>query len=142
MRVLADANVLISANITPTGVPGQLFDRWRMGQISLLISEPILAEYRRALGYSHIRRLHGLSDEGIGDLINRFRWFGVLIETSHHLSVVAADPSDDKYLECAVAGEADYIVSGDAHLLALRQYAGIPILSPRTFLAVLDEGLG
>jgi putative PIN family toxin of toxin-antitoxin system len=142
VRIVADANVLISAIITPSGSPGQLLDRWREGQIILLISDPILAEYQRALRYSHIRRLHGLSDEGIGNLIDRLRRFGVLINPTHHLSIIAADPSDDKYLECAVAGEADYIVSGDVHLLALRRYVSIPILSPRTSLAVLDEGLG
>ena len=53
------------------------------------------------------------------------------------LSVLHEDPDDDRYLECAVEGEAEYIVSGDRHLLALPTYRGIAIVGPRAFLAVL-----
>jgi uncharacterized protein len=142
VRVVADANILVSATITPTGVPGQFFHRWRLSQFNLLLSEPILEEYQRALGYPHIQRLHQLSDEGITALIGRFRRYSHLTSPPRRLSVVVADPSDDKYIECAVAGEADYLVSGDTYLLALHQYAGIHILSPRAFLAVLAQGIG
>jgi predicted nucleic acid-binding protein len=51
--------------------------------------------------------------------------------------VVAADPSDDRYLECAIEGEADCIVTGDRHLLALGNYREVEILSPREFVELL-----
>ena len=51
----------------------------------------------------------------------------------------AKDPDDDKYLACAIDGEADYIVSGDHHLFVLRRYRQIPILTPRLFVEVLNE---
>jgi predicted nucleic acid-binding protein len=53
------------------------------------------------------------------------------------LSVIREDPDDDRYLECAVEGHAEYIVSGDRHLLALGTYRDIAIMSPRVFLAAL-----
>ncbi len=55
------------------------------------------------------------------------------------IPIICADPDDDKFLACAVAGEADVIVSGDSHLLTLGSHAGIPILTPAAFLALLDE---
>ena len=53
------------------------------------------------------------------------------------LSVIREDPDDDRYLECAVEGQAEYIVSGDRHLLALGSYRHISIVPPRAFLAVV-----
>ena len=54
------------------------------------------------------------------------------------LTVISADPTDNIFLECAVAGKADYIISGDKHLLDLKSYQGIPIVKARDFL--LKEG--
>jgi predicted nucleic acid-binding protein len=53
------------------------------------------------------------------------------------LSVVREDPDDDRYVECAVEGRAEYVVSGDRHLLTLGSYRDFVIVSPRAFLAVL-----
>jgi predicted nucleic acid-binding protein len=53
--------------------------------------------------------------------------------------VVTADPADDAVVGCAIEGQADYIVSGDSHLLDLREHAGIPIVTARTFLEVLNR---
>ena len=55
------------------------------------------------------------------------------------LRVIADDPDDDHYLSCAIEGEADYIVSGDRHLLEIQEYQGIRILTPRAFLTLLGE---
>ena len=55
------------------------------------------------------------------------------------IAVIAADPSDDMVLACAVAGKADYIVSGDPHLLDLGEYEGIRIVSPAVFVSILAD---
>ena len=57
----------------------------------------------------------------------------------HSNLIVRQDASDDKFLDCAVAGEVDYIVTGDNHLLNLEQYSGIPIITPKQFLTNLFE---
>ena len=55
------------------------------------------------------------------------------------LNIIEEDPSDNKYLECAVSAGAQYIVSGDKHLLGLRSYQGVEILTPAAFLALLQS---
>jgi predicted nucleic acid-binding protein len=61
-----------------------------------------------------------------------------VVEPQQKLSVVQADDSDNRYIECAVASGANYIVTGDPHLLTVNEYQGIIMVSPATFLALLD----
>ncbi len=138
MRVVADTNVVVSRYVAPRGVVVRILERWQQNAFDLLVSEAILAEYQRVLAYPRLRARHGLSDEEISVVIEDFREIGLLIEPEVSLSVVEDDPDDDKFLECAVAGGAEYIVTGDLHLLNLKQYQGIQILSPAAFLAFLD----
>ena len=58
------------------------------------------------------------------------------------LEVIGDDPEDNRVLECAVTGGASFIISGDKHLLELKEYQGIVVLSPSAFLAFLDSGKG
>lgn len=136
--MVLDTNVIVSRFIIEKGPSARIVDRWVAGAFTLLLSEPILAEYHRVLGYQSVRGRHGLNPEQIDRAVARFRESAVVVEASQPLKVIADDPKDDKFLECAVAGSADYVVSGDAHLLALREYLGIRILSPAAFLAMLD----
>ncbi len=61
----------------------------------------------------------------------------VLVEPKENINIIKEDPDDNKFLECAVEACADYIISGDAHLLKLQQFRGIEILSPKEFLSDL-----
>lgn len=66
-----------------------------------------------------------------------------LVAPTFPLDVIAAKPSDNRVLECPVAGRADSVVTGDRkHLLSLGSYRGIPIVSPRHFLSVFEEDQG
>jgi len=62
----------------------------------------------------------------------------IFINPSISLSVIREDPSDNRFLECAISGKADAIISGDQHLKSLRHFEGVDILSPREFLKKLD----
>jgi predicted nucleic acid-binding protein len=62
----------------------------------------------------------------------------ILINPANKLEIIDKDPADNRYLECAIEGEAPYIVTGDKHLLELKEYEGIVILPPAGFLAALD----
>jgi putative PIN family toxin of toxin-antitoxin system len=139
MRVVIDTNVVISRYLTPQGVAAQVLDHWKHGRFVLIVSDPILTEYQKVLSYDRIRSRHQLNEVEIAEVIGDFREFATLVEPTEHLAVVKDDPDDDKFLECAVAGEAEIIVSGDPHLLALKQYRGIQILSPAAFLAFLNS---
>jgi uncharacterized protein len=137
MRVVADTNVIVSAFLSAIGAPARLLDLWRQGVFELLASEPILAEYRRALAYPKIQARHRLTDEYLDRLISEWRQFIILVEPHEVIGAISDDPSDNRFLECAVAGGADYVVSGDRHLLQLQRFRGIEILSPAAFVSVL-----
>jgi putative PIN family toxin of toxin-antitoxin system len=137
MRVVVDTNLIINRTISPTGAAGEILRRWRQERFELLVSEAILAEYKAALGYPRVRARHGLSNEEIADFVNQFRRFAVLVTPTVSITVVHDDPDDDKFVECAITGAADFIVSRDAHLLALGTYQNIQILPPAAFLAIL-----
>jgi predicted nucleic acid-binding protein len=75
------------------------------------------------------------------DLISRYRQLADLVEPIEMSPVILADPDDDDVLACAVAAEADYIVSGDRDLLSLGSFRGIPIVTPAEMTGLLESGL-
>jgi putative PIN family toxin of toxin-antitoxin system len=104
----------------------------------VIVSEALLAEYRKVLTYPHLQQRHQYDEQRIREFVDNFRKYGQLVHPGFQPSVVTADPDDDIFIACAVAGEADYIVSGDRHLLNLGEYQGIHILRPADFLAILE----
>ena len=139
MRVVLDTNVIISAAISPASPPAQIHLAWNEGRFELLVSPDLLAEYRRALGYERVRERHRKSDDELDALVLDYELAGVVVEPEEELDIVTADPDDNRVLECAVAGTASHIVSGDRHLLTMGEYEEIPILDPRAFLTLLED---
>lgn len=138
MRVIIDTNVLVSSALSINATPARIFERFRAGAFELIVTEEILAEYRRALGYERARKRHGFTlaqiDETVGELAKSAK-----VVEANEIARISTDPDDDKFLACALAGEADYIISGDKHLLRLQQYEGVQILSPAAFLLMLGQ---
>ena len=129
MRVVLDTNVLVSALLF-TGTSSELVPLWQRNAITVLLSRPILEEYLRVLSYPKFE----LSEEEIKGLIEEeLLPYVEAIKPRSRLRVVKRDPSDDKFLECAVAGKAGIIISGDKDLLSLGRYRRIQILSPTQF---------
>src|SRR5690242_9763315 len=139
MRVVLDTNVVISRYLSPFGPPAHIFQYWEQGAFTLLVSEPILLEYERVFSYPHINNKLKLSSQEIAGIIDGFATFGEVVSPTKHLHVVEADPDDDKLIECAVAGKADYLVSGNDHLTDIKEYEGIQILTPAQFIMVLER---
>ena len=139
LRAVLDANILVSAAISPRGNPAKVVQALYADAFDLVISEKILAEIDRVIRYPRIAKRHGWSEEEIRTVIAKLRRIASV--TSGHLSVhaVARDEADNRYLECAVEGHADYIVSGDRDLLDLKTYQGIEVVDARTFLVALRE---
>jgi uncharacterized protein len=130
VRVVLDANVLISALLF-TGVSSDLVPLWQKGAITILLSREILEEYLRVLAYPKFKlsrqEIRGLIE---GDLLP----FVEIVNPGRRLKVVITDPSDDKFLECAVWGKADILISGDNALLAIGRYRKVQIQSPSQFV--------
>ncbi len=129
MKVVIDTNVFVSSFFG--GIPKQIIDLWKQGDITLCLSQDIIEEYLLVLN-----RL-GLKDkEEINSLTRLFAesYNAVFTSNTPDLNVVIDDPDDDKFLECAVALDCKIIVSGDQHLKDLKKYIDIKILSPRDFI--------
>jgi uncharacterized protein len=136
IRAVLDANVMVSGILTE-GIPRRILRAWRAGRFHLLASQVTLNEMAHVLRYPKIARRHRWSDSEIHAFMESLEALAILTPGKLRLNVVAADPSDDRYLECAIEGEADYLVTGDRHLLGIAVYREMEILSPRVFVELL-----
>lgn len=127
-RTVLDTNVLVSS--LWGGHPGRVVRRWHRGALRVLMSPPILKEYLSVLGrFRPAEEDLDLLVALLGDA-RITEW----VSPKERLHAIAEDPADNRFLECAVAGHADAIISGDRHLLRLAEFQAIPILPPRSFL--------
>ena len=139
MRAVLDANVLVSGLIRPEGPPGRLLVRFlRDAAFELVASPATLDELRRSLRYPRIRRYLRLPEEELALWVEALGAAALVVEGKVSRRVVTADPADDIYIAAATDGLADYIVSGDRHLLDLAEHGGIRIVTPRAFLSLLE----
>jgi putative PIN family toxin of toxin-antitoxin system len=142
LRAVLDANVLTSALIRPQGPPGQLLTLLFEEQaFELIVSDAILAELRRCLKYPRVRKYLTATEVELDLWVTALGLVADVVTGERALHVVADDPDDDKYLVAALEGRADYVVSGDRHLLDLRTYEEIQIIPPRQFLTILRKGM-
>ena len=128
MRVVLDANVYVSALISGRGSPARILAQWKDNRFDVVISPQILDELERVVRYPKIRERYAMSEQEIQGFLRDLRNQAITVVPSESVHVIEADAEDNRYLECAVAGRASVIVSGDRHLLALREYRGIQIL--------------
>jgi putative PIN family toxin of toxin-antitoxin system len=130
VRVVLDTNVVVSALLF-TGTSSKLVQLWQGGVITALVSRSILEEYLRVLSYPKFK----LSEGDIRGLIQEeLLPYLEVVKIGRRLRVVDRDPSDDKFVECAVAGKARVIISGDKDLLSIGRYRKTLIQSPAQFL--------
>lgn len=138
IRAVLDSNVLISGLISASGAPGQVLAAYCSELFELIISSDLLEELKDVLLRPRIRRAIRASQGEVADFI-------VLLESSAFIVMpdfkldLSRDPEDNHVLEAAISGRADCIVSGDQDLLVLQECQRIPILTPRAFLALLQE---
>jgi len=130
MRVVLDTNVLVSSLLF-RGPSAAVHGAWTAGRFIPLVSRPVLDEYTRVLAYPKF----GLTREEISWLVRHelLRWADPVDVTSR-LDAVKSDPPDNRFLELAVDGGADLLVSGGSHLLDLGTWRKIPILTVRRFV--------
>ena len=132
LRVVLDTNVLISA-ILFGGKPRQILEKAIRGEIRLCISEPILEELKGVLRRSKF----DYPPEVIQVILTEFTGIADSVNPPKTIGVVLEDPEDNRILECAVEAEANYIITGDLHLLKLSRYRNIEVLNPVAFLEKL-----
>jgi len=133
MRVVIDTNVIVSAYLG--GVLEGILEAFKAGRFTLIVSRAIADEYFDVLA----RPKFGIErDEfdGFASLLIRKAEF---VAPTENVTVIDADPSDNRFLEAALEGKADCVVSGDSHLLELKTFRGIPVITAREFLMSLEK---
>ncbi|MDX6445769.1 MAG: uncharacterized protein QOH71_2843 [Blastocatellia bacterium] len=131
MRIVLDTNVVVSALLLSDSVPRQAFDK-AIDDGEVVISTPVLIDLAEVLARDKLNKY--LTEQ------ERMRFLVALLKASELVGITeqihnCRDPSDNKFLELAVCGNADVIVSGDDDLLVLNPFRGIAILTPRDFLS-------
>lgn len=138
ISIVIDTNVVISA-IVAGGHPLEVLGTVQTGQTQLLITEPIIDELRRTLSRPKFAMLFELQRINLEAFIANYVRLAQLVSPVEVRDCALEDPHDLKFIECAVGGGAKYIVSGDYHLLSVRVYKSINIVTPAQFLTLLQS---
>ena len=129
MKIVLDTNVFISG-VFFSGPQYQILKAWRDGKLQLIVSSEILEEYER-VGVLLANQFPGVNLNPILELLTITT---ELFSPAPLTEKVCDDADDDKFIACALAGKVNLIVSGDKHLLKVKNYRGIEIVSPRLFV--------
>lgn len=133
-KVVLDTNVLVSA-VLYGGNPRSILEAALSGAIEVSVSEFIIQEFQTVL----LRPRFGLTIQFVHNVVAELTSLAEWVTPDQHHHVVIGDPSDDLVLDCAVAAGAQYLVTGDAHLLRLQTYEQVTIISPQDFLQILER---
>ena len=134
IQLVIDINVFVSALISTRSIPALLLDEAGK-KYTLFISKEILGEVEEVIS----RKKFGFSTQKISSAMEAIMSFSEIINPEIKVDVIKSDPDDNKILECAIACNAQYIVSGDSHLLDLREYGSIKIINPKNALELLNN---
>lgn len=129
MRVVVDTGVLVSALIRPRGTVGDILHALRDGRFTAIYSTPMMLEVTEVLSRQKIQAKYHIQPDDIAALINLVRLRGELVIPKQSITA-CRDPKDNKFLEAALAGGADAIVTGDDDLLVMKPFEGVDILRP------------
>jgi putative PIN family toxin of toxin-antitoxin system len=133
MKVVLDTNVLVSALLRRDSIPGRLLQAVWDGTLDLVMSEPLLTELREVLHYPKIRKRLVAKAIDSDQFLDLLPFFSIQVDLTGVTVPRPRDAADDMVLATLVAGEAEWLVSGDEDLLVLADQ--FPILSPAAFVA-------
>lgn len=119
MRVVIDTNVFVSGLMLPARVPGRILAAAHAGGFEIVLSEPILEEIGTALRYPKVRKRIALSDDELDRYVQALRYAADVVDPAGVVVRVPRDKDDDVILAPLVVAKADWLVTGDAALLAL-----------------------
>lgn len=131
-RVVLDTNVLVAAHFNPGSASNKILDLCQRKKLVLVLTSHILEEFSLILRNISARKSFR---KRMDKIISQ----AILIKKAPRVNVVTEDPEDNKFLSCALAGRADYIITSDRHLLVLRKFRGIKIVKPVQFLKAEEK---
>ncbi len=136
LRVVFDANVFIAALLTE-GLSNILYVMSSRGEFHLIISPEIIVELKNKLA----SKKFGLNSFSIDEFVAQITSFATLVRLEEKVTIVKSDPSDNKIIETAIAGDANLIVTYDKHLLKLKKYQNIGVVHPKTLTWIIPDSL-
>ncbi|HGJ64857.1 TPA: putative toxin-antitoxin system toxin component, PIN family [bacterium] len=147
IKAVFDTTVLVSAFLglllSEGGLSLELFRSAQSDRFCLYISEPILDEVSRILlEEERIRRKYNYTTEEAMEFIQSLRLISYFAESIPEIHIIERDPEDNKILGCAIAIQADYLVTRDLDLLDIGSYQGIKIIKPEYFIHLVRESSG
>src|SRR3989338_2691152 len=129
MKVTVDTNFLISATQWDYSVTHKLLNKFILSDDEIFTTQDILDETMEVL-----ERDFEYSKNEAKNIIEKILLFAKLIEIKQKVAIIKDDPDDNKVIECAIESSSDYIVTYDRHLLKLKEYKGIKIITPEEIL--------
>ena len=140
LKAVVDTNIFVSSLLSRKGRPAEILNLWRDALFILVISPSIISEIKSVLQRSAIKKKYRISSELIAKLILLLEKDALLVPGLSNVSgAVPEDPSDEIFLSDALDAGAQFIVSGDRHLLDLGEFRGIPILTVQEFFELLKK---
>jgi uncharacterized protein len=142
IRAVLDTNVWVSAILTPGNPPAKILELALTGKIRLIISPGIIREIGQVVQYPKVKKAlnkQRITSQEVDEVILKLLKVGLITSGEILAAGVSDDPADDMVIACAVEGHADFIISGDHHLTDLKNYQGIKIVAPSTFLALISD---
>ena len=125
MRVVFDTNILLSSTLWAGSVAQKLLFKLIKNDVKIFTSEAILSEYSGVL-----KRDFGYSEKETQNIMGKVVLFANLVAPIEKLDVVRDDPEDNKVIECAIASSSDYLITYDKHLLKIKSFRKINIITP------------
>jgi len=142
MRITLDTNVLVSAFISKRGHSARVLDVVLTLEDVELVSDEIAREFLRVMSRDEVLFRFDYTLADVGELVRLLKKTSRMIKVRSNFSAVREDPADNAILNTAYDGRCEFIVSGDHHLLNLKRFRGIRILSPRQMLDLLSRRYG
>lgn len=133
MRVVLDTNVFISAVLG--GRLGIILDEWKAGRLTLIVTDAIAGEYLHVMNRPKFK----ISEDEIVAVSDYLLQIAEFVTPDEEITVVVDDPTDNRFLDAAIAGKVDFVVSGDHHLLDLQSFRNIPIVTAKELIDWLES---
>jgi putative PIN family toxin of toxin-antitoxin system len=134
MKIVIDTNIFVSSFLWK-GNPRKIIERVTGRLDKLYITDEILAEIRKVM----LRDKFKLNEHTVDDYINTIKYFSIKVFPQNKIENISRDKDDDKFLKCGIESNADFIITGDIHLLELTKYEKIKIIKPKEYLEMVEK---
>lgn len=134
LRAVIDTNLFISGLFARDSLSAQLENLWINQEFELVTSLEIMREVSRVLTYPRIKERFKPREENVRRFFRLIFRKAIISQDAYHIDKIVDDPTDNKFLACALEKKADYIVSRDPHLRNLKHFHGIQIIDATTFI--------